>query len=698
MKVELKRALIVTIQVVTVVVTTYVISQRTSDWRLLAYWCMCAAVILFCMLSVIFPRSFTKLPVAPGRVLAIVPAYNESQEAINKTVRSLINQTREVAEIHVMDDGSTPPVVPFDHPRVFWHRQKNAGKRGAHVGVLKMFNRKDFDYVLTVDSDSEPYPDAVEHLLRSMSDPHVQASTGMIYIRNFRDNLVTRAADMDIGMSCIMMRASRTRMGALETTSGALALYRSDLLYDHLAGYAVECGTGDDRWLALRALLRGDVVAVYEAGVETDMPNTIKGTFRQRLRWSRSWWWMLPFVFANLSFRKILSPAFGLTQLLIMPLFVLWLYASYALHGPGERPALLFTLLYVACYVIVRGGVAALYLTDRPNTTWKDKLFQLVVGTPLSVILNTFMLTPTKYWALFKLRDNRWRSRGDMGRMRLAQKVKAITGGTVVGGAVIGALAMLMVAGTWPLNLPPAPKGLPVLSNNASAGKVLFTYDDGPGTATLQLVSNLKAEHIKYAVFFMIGEKVAANPRIVRAVVRAGYAVEVHTWDHQSLTGASTHTAPLTPSEVKLEFTKTINALVAAGAPRPTMWRPPYGDVNGEDVLIAKSLGLRLVMPWSENNTISDNGDWITGITTQQIVSNVTKGWSGGVAIHGGSTIAGHDGIEGKAPTTIAALPGIVQWMNAHHLGAMTSVPADETGGIHPPRWTAQVGGNTGGG
>ena len=63
---------------------------------------------------------------------------------------------------------------------------------------------------------------------------------------------------------------------------------------------------------------------------------------------------------------------------------------------------------------------------------------------------STFMLTPTKYWALFKLRDNRWRSRGDMGRMRLAQKVKAITGGTVVGGAVIGALAMMMAAGTWP--------------------------------------------------------------------------------------------------------------------------------------------------------------------------------------------------------------------------------------------------------
>ena len=696
---RLKRVLVVAIQVITVLATTVVISQRTDDWRLLGYWSLCAAVIIFCMVSFIVPRKFTHLPSAPGRVLAIIPAYNESQEAINGTVWSLLNQTREVAEIHIMDDGSTTPLIPFKHPGVFWHRQANIGKRGAHVAVLKMFDRTDFDYVLTVDSDSTPYPDAVEHLLRAFSDPHVQAATGMIYIRNFRGNLVTRAADMDIGMSCVMMRASRTRMGALETTSGALAMYRSDLMYDYLGGYAVECGTGDDRWLALRALLRGDVVAVYEAGVETDMPSTIKGTFRQRLRWSRSWWWMLPFVFANLSFRKILSPAFGLTQLLTTPLFVFWLYAAYALHGPGARPVTNFIWLYIACYVVVRGGVAALYLIGRPNTSLRDKFIALLVGTPLSVLLNTLMLTPTKYYALFKLRDNRWRSRSDT-RMSLAEKIKAIVGSTAVAGVVVGVLALMMAAGTWPLHLPAPPPNAPVLNNNASAGKVLFTYDDGPGTQTLNLLSELKAEHIRYAVFFMIGEKVAANPRIVQAVVRAGYQVEVHTWDHRSLTGASTHTAQLTPSEVGLEMVKTINALVAAGAPRPTLWRPPYGDVDGQDISIAESLGLRLVMPWSVNGTISDNGDWIPGAATQTIVTNVTRGWSGGVEVHGGSIIAGHDGIEGKASNTIAAVPGIVRWMNANHLGAMTSVPVNATGALHPP-WNTDASGianNTGGG
>ena len=97
-------------------------------------------------------------------------------------------------------------------------------------------------------------------------------------------------------------------------------------------------------------------------------------------------------------------------------------------------------------------------------------------------------------------------------------------------------------------------------------------------------------------MFFEIGDRVAANPRIVRAEIKAGFRVEVHTWDHRSLTGRSTHTKPLTDVQVRWELVKCINAIVAAGAPRPTLWRPPYGDVNKRDAEIASSLGLRLVM------------------------------------------------------------------------------------------------------
>ena len=46
----------------------------------------------------------------------------------------------------------------------------------------------------------------------------------------------------------------------------------------------------------------------------TDMPTTMKGTDKQRLRWSRSWWWMLPYVGKYLGGRQILSPIYGVVH------------------------------------------------------------------------------------------------------------------------------------------------------------------------------------------------------------------------------------------------------------------------------------------------------------------------------------------------------------------------------------------------
>jgi hypothetical protein len=60
-----------------------------------------------------------------------------------------------------------------------------------------------------------------------------------------------------------------------------------------------------------------------------------------------------------------------------------------------------------------------------------------------------------------------------------------IVGSTAVAGVVVGVLGLMLAAGTWPLHLPAPPPNVPALNNNASAGKVLFTYDDGPGTQTL---------------------------------------------------------------------------------------------------------------------------------------------------------------------------------------------------------------------
>jgi cellulose synthase/poly-beta-1,6-N-acetylglucosamine synthase-like glycosyltransferase len=387
------------------------VARLTVSAVLVGYWIFGAVLIAICLLAFVKGRKFVNYPIARGRTIAVIPAYNEPQDKLYACVRSLMVQTVKLDKIIVMDDGSVEPVVPFDAPGVDWVRQPNTGKRGAQVAALRRFHRDEFQFVMTVDSDSTPYPDALEHLLRAMSNRKIQAATGWIYVRNYNESLVARAADIDIGGSCVMMRASRSMLGALETTSGALALYRSEILYDNLDEYAVECGTGDDRWLAMRALLRGEVVGVYEAGVETDMPTTVRGTYRQRLRWARSWWWMLPFAFARLSWKQLASPTVGLIELVITPVVLLWAAASWILGFRLRISHPEAALAFIGAYIIIRMALSVLYLAGRPGMSRRQKMLSLLIGTPAAVILNLMLLMPTRYYALARLRDNRWRTR-----------------------------------------------------------------------------------------------------------------------------------------------------------------------------------------------------------------------------------------------------------------------------------------------
>jgi hyaluronan synthase len=370
---------------------------------LVGYWIFGATVTVICLLAFVKGRKFANFPIARG--------YNEPPQKLYACVRSLLAQTVKIDKIVVMDDGSVEPVVPFYAPGVEWVRQPNTGKRGAQVAALRRFHRDEFQFVMTVDSDSTPYPDALEHLLRAMSHRKIQAATGWIYVRNYQESLVARAADIDIGGSCVMMRASRSMLGSLETTSGALALYRSEILYDNLDEYAVECGTGDDRWLAMRALLRGQVVGVYEAGVETDMPDTMRGTFRQRLRWARSWWWMLPFAYARLSWKQLLSPTIGLTELVLTPIVLFWAVASWIIGVQLRLSHPAAALVFIGAYFTIRIALSVLYLAGRPGMSKRQKTLSLLLGTPAAILLNLLLLMPTRYYALARLHDNRWQTR-----------------------------------------------------------------------------------------------------------------------------------------------------------------------------------------------------------------------------------------------------------------------------------------------
>ena len=229
------------------------------------------------------------------------------------------------------------------------------------------------------------------------------------------------------------------------------------------------------------------------------------------------------------------------------------------------------------------------------------------------------------------------------------------------------------------------------INNDCSGGYVEFTFDDGPDVNTPAVLQALEGLNLT-ATFFVLGDKLVNNPandQTLQAEVSNGFSVQNHTYDHASWTGASTGTAPMTESQIQDELTQGAQAIVDAGAPAPTLYRPPYGDINAYDDLLAQHLGYRIVMSWgAPNGNIVDSRDW-TGISSSQIASNVINGYTKNGYFYPGikanSIVAMHDGEGQTTLNMIQALQPIVDYMNSQHLCSTNVIRPDATGGIVPP-------------
>ncbi|GAA1874902.1 hypothetical protein GCM10009836_65110 [Pseudonocardia ailaonensis] len=217
------------------------------------------------------------------------------------------------------------------------------------------------------------------------------------------------------------------------------------------------------------------------------------------------------------------------------------------------------------------------------------------------------------------------------------------------------------------------------LANDCRAGTVHLTFDDGPGAHTAQLLDELSALHMQ-AVFFVMAERVAGREADIRREVALGDVVGNHTYRHFNLvTGedlAGVARKPWTDTQVRFELQKANDIIQAAGAPRPTLYRPPYGSVDPQVDAVARTLGLRLVMPWSDTqDTFDDGHDTDPGATPASVADHVLSG------LKPGTIITLHDGDQDAALISATALQTIVDGLNKRHYCVSPRLPADATGG-----------------
>jgi peptidoglycan/xylan/chitin deacetylase (PgdA/CDA1 family) len=116
----------------------------------------------------------------------------------------------------------------------------------------------------------------------------------------------------------------------------------------------------------------------------------------------------------------------------------------------------------------------------------------------------------------------------------------------------------------------------PLVKRFRPAGRqVWLTIDDGPNPDSTPAILRVLREHGVRATFFLIGERAARHPELVRAIADGGHTFGNHTFHHAS---ASFWTAA--PWRIAREIDRATDAIAAAGGPAPRFFRPPVGMAN----------------------------------------------------------------------------------------------------------------------
>ena len=179
---------------------------------------------------------------------------------------------------------------------------------------------------------------------------------------------------------------------------------------------------------------------------------------------------------------------------------------------------------------------------------------------------------------------------------------------------------------------------------------VTFTFDDGPRPETTpEILRLLRHDHV-HATFFFIGRYLEGDkPRavesraILKDVLADGHLVGSHTEDHDRLTS-------LAPSQALAQIDDGIDAIAHVTSKAPTLFRPPYGDLDVFTESHLKTRGQQLVM-WSVEASDMKSSD----------ADAMTESLEDQLDFKGGGVILLHD----VRRSTVTVLKNLLEWLHA---------------------------------
>ncbi len=138
-------------------------------------------------------------------------------------------------------------------------------------------------------------------------------------------------------------------------------------------------------------------------------------------------------------------------------------------------------------------------------------------------------------------------------------------------GGLVANHAALAVAGLLPRSRAIGPNVARLPPAAARRKEVALTFDDGPDPEVTPRVLDQLDEAGMTATFFLIGERAARHPALVREIVRRGHAVENHSHRH------STAFAFYGLGRMRRDVEAAQAAIADAAGVAPVFFRAPFG-------------------------------------------------------------------------------------------------------------------------
>ncbi len=188
---------------------------------------------------------------------------------------------------------------------------------------------------------------------------------------------------------------------------------------------------------------------------------------------------------------------------------------------------------------------------------------------------------------------------------------------------------------------------------------VALTFDDGPTPFTDRLVRVLRSYNAK-ATFFLIGNKVAADPAAARRIADAGMEIGNHTWEHPNM-------STIPSGDIGSQLSRGTQAIAAATGLAPQLYRPAGGVSSDAVRAAAAQQGLAEVL-WDVIPF-----DWINDSNTAATVYMLKT------QIKPGAVVLLHDTYSSTVDMVYQFIPVLIA--NGYHLVTVSHLLGPRTAG-----------------